>query len=51
MRRADGAYRWFHVRALPLRDGHGMVVRWYCVLTDIEDRWLSQVADVPQLTP
>jgi PAS domain S-box-containing protein len=38
MRRADGAYRWFHVRALPLRDNQGMVVRWYCVLTDIEDR-------------
>ena len=38
MRRADGAYRWFQVRGLPLRDSQGMVVRWYCVLTDIEDR-------------
>ena len=38
MRRADGTYRWFHVRALPLRDNQGMVIRWYCVLTDIEDR-------------
>jgi PAS domain S-box-containing protein len=38
MRSADGAYRWFHVRGLPLRDNQGMVVRWYCVLTDIEDR-------------
>jgi PAS domain S-box-containing protein len=38
MRRADGAYRWFHVRALPLRDNQGIMVRWYCVLTDIEDR-------------
>ncbi len=38
MRRADGAYRWFHVRGLPLRDAEGAVVRWYCVLTDIEDR-------------
>jgi PAS domain S-box-containing protein len=38
MRRADAAYRWFQVRALPLREGQGMVVRWYCVLTDIEDR-------------
>lgn len=44
MRRADGAYRWFHVRGLPLRDGQGMVVRWYCVLTDIEDRKRTEEA-------
>jgi hypothetical protein len=44
MRRADGAYRWFHVRALPLRDAHGQVVRWYCVLTDIEDRKRTEEA-------
>jgi PAS domain S-box-containing protein len=44
MRRADGAYRWFHVRALPLRDNQGMVVRWYCVLTDIEDRKRTEEA-------
>jgi len=44
MRRADGAYRWFHVRALPLRDNQSMVVRWYCVLTDIEDRKRTEEA-------
>ena len=44
MRRADGAYRWFHVRGLPLRDNQGMVVRWYCVLTDIEDRKRTEEA-------
>jgi PAS domain S-box-containing protein len=44
MRRADGAYRWFHVRGLPLRDNLGMVVRWYCVLTDIEDRKRTEEA-------
>jgi len=44
MRRADGAYRWFHVRALPLRDSQGQVVRWYCVLTDIEDRKRTEEA-------
>src|ERR1035438_10108568 len=44
MRRADGAYRWFHVRALPLRDNQGMVDRWYCVLTDIEDRKRTEEA-------
>ncbi len=44
MRRADGAYRWFYVRGLPLRDTHGQVVRWYCVLTDIEDRKRTEEA-------
>ncbi len=44
MRRADGAYRWFHVRGLPLRDDQGMMVRWYCVLTDIEDRKRTEEA-------
>src|ERR1022692_4190 len=44
MRRGDGAYRWFHVRGLPLRDNQGMVVRWYCVLTDIEDRKRTEEA-------
>jgi len=44
MRRADGAYRWFHVRGLPLRDNQGTVVRWYCVLTDIEDRKRTEEA-------
>ena len=44
MRRGDEAYRWFHVRALPLRDSRGQVVRWYCVLTDIEDRKRTEEA-------
>ena len=37
-RAADGKYRWFMVRAVPLRNRAGRVVRWYGVLTDIEDR-------------
>jgi PAS domain S-box-containing protein len=44
MRSADGAFRWFHVRGLPLRDNQGIVVRWYCVLTDIEDRKRTEEA-------
>ena len=35
---ADGGYRWFLVRGVPLRDRHGNIVRWYGTLTDIEDR-------------
>jgi PAS domain S-box-containing protein len=38
LRRADGVYRWFHGRALPLRDPHGRIIRWYGLVTDVEDR-------------
>jgi formate hydrogenlyase transcriptional activator len=37
-RRSDGVYRWFHVRGRPQRDAQGSIVRWYALLTDIEDR-------------
>jgi PAS domain S-box-containing protein len=38
VRRADGEYRWFLNRAVPLRDKRGKVVRWYGAATDIQDR-------------
>ena len=38
VRRFDGDYRWFQARGLPLRDTGGRIVRWYVLLTDIEDR-------------
>jgi len=37
-RRADGVYRWFHVRVRPLHDAEGPIVRWYVLATDIDDR-------------
>ncbi len=37
-RRHDGAWRWFQLRGLPLRDAEGRIVRWYGLLTDIDDR-------------
>jgi len=37
-RASDGAYRWFLDRAVPLRDEQGTILKWYGVLTDIEDR-------------
>src|SRR4029077_14422001 len=37
-RRADGQYRWHLQRSVPLRDEAGNIVKWYGVLTDIEDR-------------
>jgi PAS domain S-box-containing protein len=37
-RAADRGYRWFVVRAVPLRDAHGAIRRWYGVSTDIDHR-------------
>jgi len=37
-RRADGIYRWFQVRGLPVRDAQNKVTAWYLLLTDINDR-------------
>ncbi len=37
-RRADGQYRWHLDRGLPLRDEDGNIIKWYGVVTDIEDR-------------
>src|SRR5579862_1752528 len=37
-RRADGQYRWHVDRGLPLRDADGNIMKWYGVVTDIEDR-------------
>ncbi len=38
LRRADGEYRWFLIRIVPLRDEQGNIVTWYGTSTDIEDR-------------
>jgi PAS domain S-box-containing protein len=37
-RRADGVYRWFYLRAFPLRDAQGRVALWYRLQIDIEDQ-------------
>jgi PAS domain S-box-containing protein len=38
LRRFDGVYRWFYARGLPLRDTANQILRWYVLLTDIDDR-------------
>ncbi len=43
-RAADGAYRWFLVRAVPRRDQHGKVLQWYGALVDIHDRKQAEEA-------
>jgi PAS domain S-box-containing protein len=37
VRRADGCYRYFLIRALPQREGKGAISRWYGNNVDIED--------------
>jgi two-component system, NarL family, sensor histidine kinase UhpB len=37
LRRADGAYRWFLIRTVPLFDEQGHIVKWYGTSTDIEE--------------
>jgi PAS domain S-box-containing protein len=38
LRRHDGELRWHLGRALPIRDEHGDIVRWFGTNTDIHDR-------------
>ena len=47
LRRADGAYRWFQLRCLPLRDSEDRIIRWMSLHTDIDER--KQAEDRLQL--
>jgi PAS domain S-box-containing protein len=42
LRGADGVYRWFQSRGLPVRDSEGRVVHWHNLLTDIDERKKSE---------
>jgi PAS domain S-box-containing protein len=44
LRRADGVYRWFRARGLPLRDDEGHALRWYVLLTDIDEQKRAEEA-------
>ena len=44
IRRADGVYRWFQARALPVRDTEGRISGWYMLLTDVDDRKRNEAA-------
>ncbi len=43
-RRADGVYRWFLCRRVPLRDAEGRIVRWHGANTDVDDRRRAEEA-------
>ncbi|MCW5969346.1 MAG: PAS domain-containing protein [Blastocatellales bacterium] len=38
LRSVSGDYRWLLIRAVPLRDESGKIIKWYGMSTDIEDR-------------
>ena len=38
LRKADGTYRWFFTRCVPLRDEKGQIKRFYAASIDIDDR-------------
>jgi PAS domain S-box-containing protein len=44
LRRADGGYRWWLIRNVPLRDKPGNIVKWYGTAVDIEDRHRAEDA-------
>jgi PAS domain S-box-containing protein len=44
LRRADGEYRWFLSRAVPIKDPEGRVLRWIATNTDISERLESEHA-------
>jgi PAS domain S-box-containing protein len=43
-RRADGEYRWFLVQGTPLWDEQGNILKWYGIVTDVEDRKRAEEA-------
>lgn len=44
VRQADGSYRWFLGRNVPLRDEHGNILKWYGTLHDIEGQKQAEAA-------
>src|SRR6185436_7410078 len=43
LRRADGAYRWWLIRGVPLQDTTGHVLKWFGTCTDIHDLKLAEL--------
>lgn len=43
LRRFDGAYRWFYVRAAPLKDKKQKVVHWIGTLMDFHEQQIAEI--------
>ena len=44
LRRADGVYRWWLIRGVPLRDESGEILKWFGTCTDIDDLKQAEAA-------
>ncbi len=44
IRRFDGNYRWFYVRAAPLRDTRGITVHWFGTNMDIHEQHIAEIS-------
>ncbi|KAI9800652.1 MAG: hypothetical protein M1825_003974 [Sarcosagium campestre] len=49
LRRFDGQYRWFFVRAAPLRDTRGVAVHWFGTNMDIHEQHTAEVHAARQM--
>ena len=43
LRGRDGEFRWFMMRSVPVKDDHGIVLRWLGTSTDIHDNMVLQL--------
>ncbi len=43
LRRADGVYRWWLIRGVPVPDASGNILKWFGTCTDIHDLKLAQL--------
>jgi PAS domain S-box-containing protein len=43
LRRADGDYRWWLIRGVPVRDDFGKILKWFGTCTDIHDLKMAQL--------
>jgi nitrogen-specific signal transduction histidine kinase len=43
IKRFDGSYRWFYIRAVGGRDTRGVIVQWYGSYMDIHDQHIAEV--------
>ena len=48
LRRFDGNYRWFYVRAAPLRDTRGITVHWFGTNMDIHEQHVAELSAARQ---
>lgn len=49
LRRFDGNYRWFYVRAAPLKDKKGITVHWFGNNMDIHDQRMAELSAAHQV--